>query len=165
MKKVFSLDQSTNLFYHNNGRMKSQILLGHVDVVVKKGETNFRCCCFYDFTRILWFTQMSPQIVNIMNNTFSNIHNKHIHKCIMMAFCSNNHRNNFTSENWCVAKNRSTTFFFSQWNINSRELLLESQRINFDFCTRKVYVEHHVFKNRACNLMSHIDSHPYPRNL
>ena len=50
MKKVFSLDQSTNLFYHNNGRMKSQILLGHVDVVVKKGETNFRCCCFYDFT-------------------------------------------------------------------------------------------------------------------
>ena len=95
---------------------------------------------------IMIHSNVSRQIVNIMNNTFSNIDDKHIYKCIMMAFCSNNHRNKFTSENWCVAKNRSTTFFFSQWNINSRELLLESQNINFDFCSQKVYVEHHVFK-------------------
>ena len=59
-KIIFTPDQSTNLFYHNNGRMKSQILLGHVDVVVKKGETNFRCCCFYDFTWIFCLTQMFP---------------------------------------------------------------------------------------------------------
>ena len=137
MKKVFSLDQSTNLFYHNNGRMKSQILLGHVDVVVKKGETNFRCCCFYDFTWILWFTQMFllkssiswiTLFQTLMINTYTNIwwwlFTQTITEITLLAKID------------VSQKNRSTTFFFSQWNINSRELLLESQRINFDFCTQ-----------------------------